>query len=67
MPRKTPLHRGENAALFFGRLLLAALLLPSGIDKLLHFSRFAASHGVPMTSADEALFTSRSSGHTRFA
>ena len=44
------LSRSEDAALLFGRLLVAALLLPSGIDKLLHFSKFAASlatKGVP--------------------
>ena len=44
------LSRSEDATLLFGRLLVAALLLPSGIDKLLHFSKFAASlatKGVP--------------------
>jgi putative oxidoreductase len=44
------LSRSEDAALLFGRLLVAALLLPGGIDKLLHFSKFAASlatKGVP--------------------
>jgi putative oxidoreductase len=41
--RTIVLNRTEDAALLFGRLLVAALLLPSGIDKLLHFSRFSAS------------------------
>jgi putative oxidoreductase len=36
-------HRSEDAVLLLGRLLVAALLLPPGIDKLLHFSRFSAS------------------------
>src|SRR3954454_17817138 len=35
--------RSEDAALLFGRLLIAALLLPGGIQKLLGFSKFAAS------------------------
>ena len=35
--------RSDDAALLFGRLLIAALLLPSGIEKLLGFSKFAAS------------------------
>jgi putative oxidoreductase len=35
--------RSDNAALLFGRLLIAALLLPGGIEKLLGFSKFAAS------------------------
>src|SRR5215210_2183475 len=44
------LNRTEDVALLVARLLVAALLLPSGIDKLLHFSRFVASlaaKGVP--------------------
>jgi uncharacterized membrane protein YphA (DoxX/SURF4 family) len=39
------LNRTEDVALLVARLLVAALLLPSGIDKLLHFSRFVASLG----------------------
>ena len=35
--------RSDDAALLLGRLLIAALLLPSGIEKLLGFSKFAAS------------------------
>jgi len=35
--------RSDDAALLFGRLLIAALLLPGGIEKLLGFSKFAAS------------------------
>ena len=37
------LNRSQDAALLFARLLIAALLLPRGIEKLLNFSRFAAS------------------------
>jgi putative oxidoreductase len=37
------LKRGDDAALLLGRMLVAALLLPAGIDKLLHFSRVVAS------------------------
>ena len=37
------LKRGDDAALLLGRMLVAALLLPTGIDKLLHFSRVVAS------------------------
>lgn len=37
------LRRGDDAALLLGRMLVAALLLPTGIDKLLHFSRVVAS------------------------
>lgn len=37
------LKRSDDAALLLGRLLVAALLLPAGIDKLLHFSRVVAS------------------------
>jgi putative oxidoreductase len=52
------LNRTENVALLVARLLVAALLLPSGIDKLLHFSRFAASlaaKGVPYAKVVAAL------------
>jgi putative oxidoreductase len=35
--------RSDDAALLLGRLLIAALLLPSGIEKLLGFSKFASS------------------------
>jgi putative oxidoreductase len=44
------LTRSEDAALLFGRVLIAALFLPSGYSKLLTFSSFAtslASKGVP--------------------
>jgi putative oxidoreductase len=37
--------RAEDAALLMGRLFVAALFLPSGINKLLAFSSFAASLG----------------------
>ncbi len=37
--------RGEDVALLFGRLCVAALFLPSGFSKLLTFSSFAASLG----------------------
>ena len=37
------LKRSDDAALLLGRMLVAALLLPTGIDKLLHFSRVVAS------------------------
>ena len=37
------LTRSEDAALLFGRLLIAALFLPSGFNKLMTFSAFAAS------------------------
>jgi putative oxidoreductase len=37
------LTRSEDAALLFGRLLIAALFLPSGFNKLMTFSTFAAS------------------------
>ena len=36
-------ERSDDAALLFGRLLIHALLLPGGIEKLLGFSKFAAS------------------------
>jgi putative oxidoreductase len=44
------LKRGDDAALLLGRMLVAALLLPTGIDKLLHFSRVVgsfAAYGLP--------------------
>ncbi len=37
------LSRSEDCALFLGRLLVAALFLPSGYGKLMAFSAFAAS------------------------
>ncbi len=37
------LKRSDDAALLLGRMLVAALLLPTSIDKLLHFSRVVAS------------------------
>jgi putative oxidoreductase len=37
------LTRSEDAALLVGRLLIAALFLPSGFNKLMNFSVFAAS------------------------
>jgi putative oxidoreductase len=37
------LTRSEDAALLVGRLLIAALFLPSGFNKLMSFSGFAAS------------------------
>ena len=48
------LNRTEDVALLVARLLVAALFLPSGIDKLLHFSRFVASlaaKGVPYANS----------------
>ena len=44
------LTRSEDAALLFGRVLIAALFLPSGYSKLMAFSSFStslASKGVP--------------------
>jgi putative oxidoreductase len=44
------LSRSEDAALFLGRAFVAALFLPSGFNKLMTFSAFAASlatKGVP--------------------
>jgi putative oxidoreductase len=44
------LTRSEDAALLIGRVLIAALFLPSGYGKLMAFSSFAtslASKGVP--------------------
>lgn len=37
--------RGEDAALLAGRLCVAAMFLPSGFNRLLTFSSFAASLG----------------------
>ena len=37
------LSRSEDAALLLGRLLVAALFLPSGYNKLMAFSSFASS------------------------
>jgi putative oxidoreductase len=39
------LTRSEDAALLVGRLLIAALFLPAGLNKLMTFSAFAASLG----------------------
>lgn len=50
--------RSEDAALFVGRLLIAATLLPSGIQELVGFSSFAASiasKGVPYAKLVAAL------------
>jgi putative oxidoreductase len=44
------LSRSEDCALFLGRLLVAALFLPSGVNKLMAFSAIASSFatkGVP--------------------
>ncbi len=37
------LNQKEDIALLIGRLFVAAMFLPSGIDKLMNFSKFAAS------------------------
>ena len=39
------LSRGEDVALLVGRLFVAALFLPSGLNRLLTFSSYAASLG----------------------
>ena len=39
------LSRSQDGALLLGRLFVAALFLPSGLNKLLTFSSFAASLG----------------------
>ena len=47
---RTVSDRTQDAALLFGRVLVAALLLPSGIEKLLALSKFNTSlarSGVP--------------------
>ena len=43
--RTALLNRGEDIALLVGRLFVAALFLPSGFNKLLTFSSYAASLG----------------------
>lgn len=48
------MHQVNDAALLFGRLLLAALFLPSGISKAMGFDAFAgslASKGLPYSEA----------------
>jgi putative oxidoreductase len=50
--------RAEDAALLLGRLFVAALFLPSGVNKLLAFSSFAASlaaKGLPYPTVIAAL------------
>ncbi len=37
------LNQKEDIALLIGRLFVASMFLPSGIDKLMNFSKFAAS------------------------
>ena len=37
------MNRSDNMACLVGRLFIAALLLPAGLQKLMHFSKFAAS------------------------
>ena len=37
------MNRSDDMACLVGRLFIAALLLPAGLQKLLHFSKFAAS------------------------
>jgi putative oxidoreductase len=36
-------NRSDNMACLLGRLFIAALLLPTGLQKLMNFSKFAAS------------------------
>jgi putative oxidoreductase len=36
-------NRSDDMACLVGRLFIAALLLPAGLQKLMHFSKFAAS------------------------
>jgi putative oxidoreductase len=53
------LTRSEDAALLIGRVLIAALFLPSGYGKLMAFSAFAtslASKGVPYPEIVAGLF-----------
>jgi putative oxidoreductase len=48
------MHQVNDAVLLLGRLLLAALFLPSGIGKALGFAAFAASlasKGLPYSEA----------------
>ena len=52
------LNRGEDVALLVGRLFVAALFLPSGFNRLLTFSSYAASlgaKGVPYPSVIAAV------------
>ena len=54
----TVVSRSQDGALLLGRLLVAALFLPSGLNKLLTFSSFAASlsaKGVPYPALVAAL------------
>jgi putative oxidoreductase len=54
------LNRSEDWALLLGRLFVAALFLPSGFNKLMTFSAFAASlasKGVPYAEAVAAVLT----------
>ena len=37
------MNRSDDMACLLGRLFIAALLLPAGLQKLMHFSKFAAS------------------------
>ena len=37
------MHRANDAVLFVGRLLMAALFLPSGVSKAVSFAPFASS------------------------
>ena len=37
------MNRSDDMACLVGRLFIAALLLPAGLQKLMHFSKFAAS------------------------
>ena len=37
------MNRSDDTACLVGRLFIAALLLPAGLQKLMHFSKFAAS------------------------
>ena len=56
--REFVLNRSEDWALLFGRILVAALFLPSGFNKLVTFSAFAASlaaNGVPYPAAVAAI------------
>jgi putative oxidoreductase len=37
------IHQREDVALLVGRLFLASMFLPSGLEKLMSFSKFAAA------------------------
>lgn len=37
------IHQREDVALLVGRLFLASMVLPSGLEKLMSFSKFAAA------------------------